>query len=780
MAELFTVSVALGASNTGAFLENETTTGRYTIIFTRTGGDAAGLALPLTVFFTAAGTAVINTDFALVDDATGLVINNNSITISAGQNTASVRVAPLDDFQVEGTETVTISLAEPVRPAPGYVLDTTGANSLTLSITDNEIGPAVAQVSVVATLDTATEENNTAKGRFTFTRSNSPDVNQPLTVNFTVAGTSEAGTDYVNSIGQTITFAAEETSKTIDVTAIDDAILDNGETVVINITPSQTAQYTLGEATATVRIEDTDDRGPFSVIPVQELATEAGQDAEFTITRAADLGAVEVRFTLEGTAIASSPTELTPDYTVITLDRNGAEVVLTPEPNGSYRINFTSATGDLTDTERTILFRPIDDGEFEGTDNEDIVLTLQTDANSGYSIEAPIAGTASIVDNETEIAVTASGSPSEGGGNGIFTITRTSGDLSQSLVVNFSLGGSAVNSTDYQLLTNSVTILAGENTAQVVVAPIDDLQADPGENVLLTITPSSGYDITGATESLFIDDNEPTIAVTATTDTVVEGAESGVFTITRALGDTSKALTVNYTLTGTASNGDDYVELPGTATIAAGQTSVTINVATIDNTVFEGAETVTLTIDNSTSYIVSGTNASDTVTITDANDLLLETVRISATPSSVDENETNPANRSIFTITRDNANGFAEDLTVSYTISGSAVEGTDYNGLTGSVTIAATQASATIEIAPLDDLDVEGTESVTLTLTDPVQGPPRYVFNNTQSSATIAITDDDILPGSLPQVSVFRELRTNKLPVRRDNCNIPFGQCFRA
>jgi len=316
------------------------------------------------------------------------------------------------------------------------------------------------------------------------------------------------------------------------------------------------------------------------------------------------------------------------------------------------------------------------------------------------------------------------------------------------------LGGSAVNGTDYQSLTNSVTILAGENTAQVVVAPIDDLQADPGENVVLTITPSSGYDITGATASLFIDDNEPTISVTATTDTVVEGAGSGVFTLRRSLGDISNALAVNYTITGTATNGTDYTTLTGTANFAAGVDEITVNVATIDNAVFEGAETVTLTIDNSTSYIVSTLDPSDTVTITDANDQLLETVRITADPTSVAEDETNPARRSIFTITRDDANGFANNLTVLYTISGSAQIGVDYNTITDSVTIAAGSAFATIEIAPLDDFDgADRNDPVPLTLRDPVTGPPAYVFG-TSVTSTITITDDDD-PLGLPQVTVI-------------------------
>jgi hypothetical protein len=48
------------------------------------------------------------------------------------------------------------------------------------------------------------------------------------------------------------------------------------------------------------------------------------------------------------------------------------------------------------------------------------------------------------------------------------------------------------------------------------------------------------------------------------------GPKNAIFTISR-LGNASTNLTVNYTVTGTASNGVDYVALPGTVTIPAGE-----------------------------------------------------------------------------------------------------------------------------------------------------------------------------------------------------------------
>ena len=71
-----------------------------------------------------------------------------------------------------------------------------------------------------------------------------------------------------------------------------------------------------------------------------------------------------------------------------------------------------------------------------------------------------------------------------------------------------------------------------------------------------------------------------------------------------------------YTVTGTATNSSDYTTLSGSVTIPAGQSSATINVGPIDDTVAEGPETVILTLVDVAGYSV-GTPSTDTVTIAD-------------------------------------------------------------------------------------------------------------------------------------------------------------------
>ncbi len=57
-------------------------------------------------------------------------------------------------------------------------------------------------------------------------------------------------------------------------------------------------------------------------------------------------------------------------------------------------------------------------------------------------------------------------------------------------------------------------------------------------------------------------------------------------------------------------------------------------------------------------------------------------------------------------------------LTVSFTISGTATNGTDYQTITGSVTFASGQSAVDVTVTPIADITVEGAENVVLTLID--------------------------------------------------------------
>jgi hypothetical protein len=107
-----------------------------------------------------------------------------------------------------------------------------------------------------------------------------------------------------------------------------------------------------------------------------------------------------------------------------------------------------------------------------------------------------------------------------------------------------------------------------------------------------------------------------TVTIEATDgDAAEEGSNTGNFRISRS-GSTTVALTVNYTLSGTASPADYTPALSGSIEIPAGAPFVDILITPVDDTEVEGPETLTLTLVGGTGYTL-GAVISASITIAD-------------------------------------------------------------------------------------------------------------------------------------------------------------------
>ncbi len=108
----------------------------------------------------------------------------------------------------------------------------------------------------------------------------------------------------------------------------------------------------------------------------------------------------------------------------------------------------------------------------------------------------------------------------------------------------------------------------------------------------------------------------PAVTVTSGDPNASEtGPNTGTFTIART-GATTSPLSVNFTISGTATGGSDYAAISSPVAIPAGSASVTLTVTPLDDTDGESSETVTLTAAAGSGYsVVSPSSA--TVTIAD-------------------------------------------------------------------------------------------------------------------------------------------------------------------
>ena len=130
----------------------------------------------------------------------------------------------------------------------------------------------------------------------------------------------------------------------------------------------------------------------------------------------------------------------------------------------------------------------------------------------------------------------------------------------------------------------------------------------------MTIRDSAAYVVAAPAEGRIsiIDDDQvvtPAVSVAALDGAVWEnGLNSSGFVFTRT-GSTAGALTVNYTVGGTATAGTDYATLLGTVVIPVGASSAVVDLQVRDDKDVEPNETVTVTMSSSPTYTITGASA---------------------------------------------------------------------------------------------------------------------------------------------------------------------------
>ncbi len=87
-----------------------------------------------------------------------------------------------------------------------------------------------------------------------------------------------------------------------------------------------------------------------------------------------------------------------------------------------------------------------------------------------------------------------------------------------------------------------------------------------------------------------------------------------------------------------------------------------------------------------------------------------------------------------------------EPITVNYTLSGTALNGTDYATLSGSIVLPAGQNSVPLPFTVTNDQIIEGTETAIATLNGGASAS--FTFTGT-GNASADIADDDNVPASL-------------------------------
>ena len=360
---------------------------------------------------------------------------------------------------------------------------------------------------------------------------------------------------------------------------------------------------------------------------------------------------------------------------------------------------------DAIDDELVTLTHEVSGGDYEGISATSVEVTIVEDDTPGVAV------------SETTLTITEGDSQS-------YTVvldTEPAADVVIAVVV----PEDAEVAVDETTLTFTADNWNIPQTVTVTAAHDDDAVTD--EPVVLTHTVSGGdYEGISATsvEVTIVEDDTP--ALTIADAQAAEGDEEITFTVQLNVAS-SLAATVDWTTAdGTATQGTDYEETTGTLTFDALQTEQTITVPLLDDAVDEADETFTIALTNAANATLDDAEATGTITDDDAAPAL-----------TIADAQAAEGDREItFAVTLGAASSFA--VTVDWTTAdGTAMAGSDYTAADGRLTFAPGQTEATIAVVVFNDALDEGTETLTISLSNPTNA------TIADDTATGTITDDD-------------------------------------
>lgn len=306
--------------------------------------------------------------------------------------------------------------------------------------------------------------------------------------------------------------------------------------------------------------------------------------------------------------------------------------------------------------------------------------------------------------------------------------------------------GTAVVGTDFTSTSGMLSWADGDFSDRTIVVPIlNDELPEQAESVFVLLSNPTGGAVLGETYFAGIDirDDDPpqTFQFSSRTYSVTESGKLASITVTRD-GGVAGTMTVDYsTADGSAKSGKgrDFTAAKGTLTFAPGEMTKTISVPILDDKLFEGDESLTVLLANPRGGATLGVNPDTTLTILDQE---VGQVVFAGPVFNVVENWGS------VTLNVQRAKGNAGPISVSYaTRDGTARAGRDYTSTTGTLNFADGQTSASIIVPLTNTAKVDGSRTLSLSLSRPTNGASL----GTQRTTSLKIADDEIAAAGVIQ-----------------------------
>lgn len=511
-----------------------------------------------------------------------------------------------------------------------------------------------------------------------------------VTVNYATSdGTATSGADYSASTG-TITFAEGEVAKSFTVQVLNDSITEPEETVSLTLS-NPTGGSGLGlSATSLLRISD------IAILPV--LSVGAANTTE------GDTGLIDVSVTVRLSAATGKT--VTVEHNTFSMTAQSGE-------------DFQPSDGVLTfapgETVKTVVARVIGDRLDE--DDEFFRVGLSNAVNAGIAVSSnPPAIT--IFDDDPLPSVSIDDVVVTEGNSGItnaaFTVTL-SPSSGRPVQVNYSaISGSATNPNDFQQASIMISIAPGQTSAVINISVIGEAVFEGNESFAVILTDASNANIADREGTCLIlnDDSAPTISIDDVTFTEGNvGTTEAIFTVRLSAPSDFQAGCFYTTISGTATQNQDYGWVSGAAFFFPGTTTQAIQVPIIGDTLDEPNETFSVVLSDPAngSTIVKAIGLANIID----ND---PPPKVSINDVSVDEGNAGSTSL-VFTLSLSEPSG--KSITANYSTSNvSAIAGTDYVASSGTAAFSpgqtAQQVNITVNGDTLDENEPDETFSVTL------------------------------------------------------------------
>lgn len=538
-------------------------------------------------------------------------------------------------------------------------------------------------------------------------------------------GTANAGQDYT-AVSSTLSWADQDSAdQTFMISVADDALDEDDETLNLTLSNPTGGATLAAPSAALLTITDND---PLPSLSIADLIQPEG-----------NAGTSNFQFTITLSAASSKPVSVTAASNV-----GSATAGVDYQALSATVINF--AAGETSKQVSVVV-----NGDTGEEPDETFVVNLSSATNA--SILDPQA-TGTIANDDAGFSINdASATESNSGTTSLnFTVTRTSGNGPASVSVATSDGTATIADNDYQaLIATTVNFADGQTTAPVALTINGDTRFETDETVTLTISSPVGGSIVDGTGTGTIqnDDSQPSISIGDLSQ--VEGnAGNTAFTFTVALSNPS-AQTVSVSAQSndiSANAGSDYTLLPLTVlTFVPGDVSETVTVQVTGDVSNEPNETFSVDLSNPGNATILDAQGIGTIQNDDAAGAEFNIDDVSLQEGNAGTQQLT------FTVSRTQSVGVAS-VQVQSADGTATVADNDYQALAlTTISFADGDASETVSVSINGDAQFEADETLSLTLSNPVNaaindGTGVGTVSNDDAQPSISINDVSLAEGN--------------------------------